>query len=121
MKYFAIRPIKGISEDYAEAIKQQIEFYRKQGHEVYDPIEDTNQSDSSGLNICKDNRKAIEKSDRVLFIWDGKSKGCLFDLGMAFALYKQVEVVTGYVPQTTFNKSFQNMAFAWEEETNEPH
>ena len=115
MKYFAIRPIKGITEDYAKAIAQQIEFYRKQGHEVYDPVEDTDQSDSVGLRICNDNRTAIEGCDCILFMWDGKSKGCLFDLGMAFALQKPIKTVTGYVPPMTFSKSFQNMVFAWEE------
>ena len=116
MKYFAIRPVRGISEEYASAIEQQIEFVRSQGHEVYDPIKDTDQNDAHGLRICKDNRRAIEECDCILFMWDGKSTGSLFDLGMAFALRKSIQPVIGYVPEMTDHKSFQNMAYKWQEE-----
>ncbi len=115
MKYFAIRPVRGITQEYADAIELQLETIRKEGHEIYDPIKDTNQLDSIGLRICNDNRRAIEDCDAVLFLWDGKSTGCLFDLGMAFALRKSVRTVVGYMPRMTNGKSFQNMVFAWEE------
>lgn len=116
MKLFAIRPVRGISDEYREGIEEQIRFLKSQGHTIYDPITDTNQNDNSGLRICKDNRTAIEDCDAVLFMWDGKSQGCLFDLGMAFALGKKVIPVIGYVPQMTIGKSFQNMVYAWQEE-----
>jgi nucleoside 2-deoxyribosyltransferase len=115
MKYFAIRPVRNISENYAEGIEKQIHFYREQGHEVYDPITDTDQNDQTGYRICKDNLQAIKNCDCVLFMWDGKSQGCLFDLGMAFALGKPVKTVIGYVPPATQGKSFQNMVWQWEE------
>lgn len=115
MRYFAIRPVRGISKEYAEGLERQIEFYRELGHEVYDPIKDTNQNDPTGCQICKDNLEAMKSCDAVLFMWDGNSQGCLFDLGMAFALGKLVRPVVGYLPKMTVGKSFQNMVYAWED------
>ena len=78
---------------------------------IYAPGRDTNQIDDTGLRICTDNKNAIIKSDEVLFVWDGKSEGCLFDLGMAFALGKKVTII--HVPPLSEKKSFQNMATAY--------
>ena len=115
MKLFAIRPVRGITDEYKEGIEAQIARYRAEGHEIYDPLVDTDQVDNTGLRICKDNRKAIEDADAILFMWDGKSQGSLFDLGMAFALRKPVIPVIGYVPAMTDHKLYQNMVFAWQE------
>ena len=114
-KYFAIRPVRNITPEYQDGIETQIKFIESQGHIVYDPIRDTNQSDANGYRICSDNLEAIKNCDEILFMWDGKSQGCLFDLGMAFALGKPIQTVIGYVPGMTPYKSFQNMVFAWEE------
>lgn len=50
----------------------------------------------------------------VFVIWDGKSQGCLFDLGMAFAMHKPVGVIA--LPGPTEEKSFQNMIRDWGKE-----
>jgi len=113
-KMFVIRPVRGITDAYKEAIEMQVEFYRKR-YDVYDPIKDTNQDDSVGLRICQDNCQAIKDADVVAVMWDGKSTGCLFDLGMAFALGKPIVPVIGYFPTTTDGKSFPNMIYAWQE------
>jgi len=118
MKYFAIRPVRNISFELEEGIKSVINHIRKEGHTVYDPLEDTNQNDMTGLRICKDNRQAIKNADVVLFIWDGNSQGCLFDLGMAFAFGKNIITIDGYIPNATSQKSFQNMVREWEHENN---
>jgi len=48
----------------------------------------------------------------VFFVWDGKSQGCLFDLGVAFALNKPLTVISA--PENVESgKSFQNMARYW--------
>jgi len=59
-----------------------------------------------------DNKNAIRRADRVFVVWDGKSEGCLFDLGAAFALGKTVTVIS--LPDATEGKSFQNMIREWE-------
>ncbi len=82
--------------------------------EVYYPARDTKQDDPIGLQICTDNRAAIRKASEVLFVWDGQSQGCLFDLGMAFMMEKPVKVIS--VPPLTDGKSFQNMVIEYTRE-----
>ena len=112
---FIIRPVRGISEEYELSIQGYIYELHVQGHQVYDPNRHTNQNDATGLRICEQNRFAIEVADEVHVVWDGKSQGCLFDLGMAFALRKTVVPVVGLFPRMSKGKSFQNMVYAWQE------
>ena len=110
-KMFLIHPIRNISEDYADAIKTESAFL-SQFYEVYDPATMTNQN-ASEMDICEANRTAMMAANVVGVIWDGKSQGCLFDLGMAFAMGKPVILVTGRVPSMTNIKSFANLLHAW--------
>lgn len=107
-KLFLICPVRGLDPDaYKIAVKQ----LEDAGYEVHWPPRDTNQFDDTGLRICEDNRAAIEAADVVAIIWDGKSQGCLFDLGMAFVLRKPIVALE--LPPATQGKSFQNMIDAW--------
>lgn len=115
MKIFLACPVRGINNEYRQGIEAQVKFLESQGHVVHYPPRDTNQQDPTGFQICFDNRKAIETADVVYVIWDGKSQGVLFDLGIAFALRKPIRTAIGYMPAVTNGKSFQNMIFAWEE------
>ena len=108
-KTFLICPIRGVSQNENELIVKQLEC---DGYEVYYPDRDTNQVDDTGLRICADNRDAISTRDVVHVIWDGKSQGVLFDLGMAFALKKKIIVVS--IPENINGKSFQNIILEWE-------
>lgn len=109
MRSFLICPVRGVSADHTAEIVASLEAG---GFSVHWPHRDTDQSDPIGLQICSDNREAIQSADIVHVVWDGKSQGCLFDLGMAFALGKRIEVVQ--MPEPTEGKSFQNMARVWE-------
>ena len=108
LKTFLICPVRGHNPEETKAIVEDLE---SQGYEVHWPPRDTNQKDLTGYRICAENRAAIEESDHVHFIWDGKSQGCLFDLGMAFALRKPVLPLK--MPPLTEGKSFQNMVSQW--------
>ena len=108
MDTFLICPVRGHSPEETRVIVSQLEA---DGWTVHWPQRDTDQSDSVGLQICSDNRAAISKADAVHVIWDGKSQGVLFDLGMAFALGKRVVPIS--LPDPTDGKSFQNMVRAW--------
>ena len=108
MKSFLICPVRGMAPD---AHKTAVELLEAQGFTVHWPPRDTNQDDATGLRICHDNMRAIAAADVVHVIWDGKSQGCLFDLGVAFALKKKLEIVL--IPALTDHKSFQNMMAAW--------
>ena len=111
MKTFLICPVRGHKPEETEEIVAKLE---KEGWEVHWPHRDTNQEDEHGLNICKENRGAIITADIVHIVWDGKSTGSLFDMGMAFALGKEIKIIE--LPLLTRGKSFQNMITRWENE-----
>ena len=107
---FLICPVRGHDRTETEEIVARLEG---EGWKVHWPPRDTRQDgDATGLRICLDNRRAITQAQHVHVIWDGKSEGCLFDLGMAFALGKTIHVIS--LPDATEGKSFQNMIRAWE-------
>lgn len=108
MKSFLICPVRGKSPEDTAGIVKSLE---DEGYHVHWPHRDTNQSDPVGLRICGDNLAAIQNADVVHVVWDGLSQGCLFDLGMAFALNKKISPIS--LPDETPNKSFQNMVRAW--------
>jgi nucleoside 2-deoxyribosyltransferase len=108
---FLIAPVRGLLHDEFAKIVHDLQ---DQGWRVHWPARDTDQSDTVGLRICEENRAAIEAADCVHIIWDGKSQGCLFDLGMAFALRKPLHVIE--VPPATSDKSFQNVMRALDEQ-----
>lgn len=119
MKIFVIHPVREISEQWKDGLGEYVKSLEKQGHSVYDPIRDTNQNDNTGLTICETNRKAIEDTDEVHIAWDNKSTGCLFDIGITFALKKRIKTITGYFPPINeHGKSFVKMIHAWEAEEN---
>ena len=107
-KTFLICPVRGHDPQELAGIVKKLE---DEGYQVHFPPRDTNQLDDTGYRICLDNLNAIRQSDDVHFVWDGLSQGCLFDLGMAFALYKKLNVIS--VPELTAGKSFQNMVTKW--------
>src|SRR5690348_9799883 len=100
MKSFLICPVRGIDPATHEETVRRLEG---EGYVVHWPPRDTDQIDDTGLRICRDNMAAIAAADVVHVIWDGKSQGCLFDLGVAFALAKRIIPVT--LPEPTAGKS----------------
>lgn len=108
MRSFLICPVRGLPPETHAAIVADLE---SQGFIVHWPPRDTDQDDPTGLRICGENSEAIERADIVHVIWDGKSQGCLFDLGVAFALRKKISPIS--LPPPTDGKSFQNMIRAW--------
>jgi nucleoside 2-deoxyribosyltransferase len=112
MKIFVICPVRNATESQKQDITEWIEEVKKDGHEVYYPAIHTNQNDSRGLRICKDNRKAIEDADMLAIYYVEDSTGSLFDLGMAFSLRKPL-ITINIVPETE-KKSFKNVIKDWE-------
>ena len=106
---FLICPVRGHDPQEYAAVVAVLEG---RGWTLHYPPRDTDQNDETGYRICADNRAAIEAAERVFVIWDGKSQGCLFDLGMAFALRKPITVIS--IPPISEDKSFQNIMREWE-------
>lgn len=65
----------------------------KQGHSVYFPPRDTPQKSSTGVDIGRRMRWAIQKADEVHIHYSPQSQGIHFDMGMAFALKKRWKLV----------------------------
>lgn len=108
MRAFLICPVRGHSPEETAAIVAGLEG---EGYAVHWPPRDTDQNDPVGLAICAQNLEAIRAADVIAVVWDGKSQGVLFDLGMAFALGKKVMPIA--LPEPSEGKSFQNMVNAW--------
>jgi len=113
-KIYIICPVRNISEDWKSGIENYVKMLESQGNKVHLPWRDVEQDDKTGYNICEAHREAMEEADEVHIAWDGKSEGCLFDLGMAFALKKRISIIVGYFPPPTSYKSFASMVLAWE-------
>jgi hypothetical protein len=109
MKTFLICPVRG---EAADTYAKTVEALEAEGYTVHWPPRDTDQNDETGLRICQDNTAAIARADCVHIIWNGTSQGCLFDLGVAFALGKKI--IPLELPPPTAGKSFQNMIRAAE-------
>jgi nucleoside 2-deoxyribosyltransferase len=62
-----------------------------EGFEVKVPAFDCNPMFNS-YEICEYNRDCMEWCDEVRLIWDLRSTGTIFDLGMAFALRKPLRI-----------------------------
>ena len=107
-KSFLICPVRGVDPQVSQGHVSRLEA---EGYQVHWPHRDTNQDDPTGLRICRDNGAAISAADVVHVIWDGKSQGCLFDLGIAFALGKNIIPLD--LPAESEGKSFQNMMRVW--------
>lgn len=109
-KTFLIAPVRGYDANAWQAVVSELELK----YDVWWPARDTLQYDDTGLRICRDNRAAIEASDVVHLIWDAHSTGCLFDMGMAFALRKPI-IILSLPEDHGGGKSFLKMPRAWEQ------
>ena len=114
MRIFMISPVRNISEAFLARVGAAVAGLEQQ-HSVYWPMRDTYQ-DQPEVDIVRANFAAIGGCDEVYICWDGESEGCLFDLGMAFALGKPIRPVVGCVPRMTRGKSFANLIHALGEE-----
>lgn len=118
MKYFLICPVRNATESQRQQMDTWIAQKESDGDAVYYPARDTNQNDSIGYRICRDNRHALASADKIAIFWDKTSQGSLFDLGMAFALEKPIEIINVDEIEPTESKSFSNMMIEWQTESN---
>ena len=111
MKIFIISSVRDASLLYKQRLEDYVHSLEAEGHQVHLPHRDTEQ-DSTGLQICKDNREAITWADEVHIFYTPGSQGTHFDMGMAFAMCKPLVVVEN-APYGE-GKSFPRMLDEWE-------
>lgn len=104
---YLIHPVRGHEPSETEEL---VQAWEDAGWTVYWPIRDTNQ-DAPELDINHQNLAGVKKADIVAIVWDGISKGSMFDAGMAFALGKPLHIVD--IPPKTEHKSYPNMFRTW--------
>jgi hypothetical protein len=109
---FLICPVRGHDPSETAAIVAELEA---KGWTVHWPPRDTDQDDPIGLQICAQNREAIREADRVFVVWDGQSQGCLFDLGMAWAMERPISILRRTGEKENIGKSFYKVIRGWEE------
>jgi len=112
MNIFIICTVRNATEEYKKQLEDYVSKLEIEGHKVHLPHRDTNQQ-GSGIDICKQNRKAIELSDEVHLFYSAESQGTHFDMGVAFALRKTIKVIKNI--ELTQGKSFARMAIEWQD------
>jgi nucleoside 2-deoxyribosyltransferase len=116
LKIYIICPVRNATKEQTEKLKEYKKSLLLDGHEVYYPADDNPYEESDnliGYIICEENRRAIAEADEIHIFWDATSTGTLFDLGMAFALYKPLKIVNYDELKFTPQKSFTNMINEW--------
>ncbi len=112
MKIFLICTIRTATEKDKKELWSYVNQLEKEGHEVHYPPRDTKQ-DQRGYEICRDNMRAIKNADEVHIVYNSRSSGTHFDMGIAFAFKKTVKVVNSlnFDPN---KKSFARMLTDWQ-------
>jgi len=109
MNIFIICPVRDLTVEEDNKIQTYISKLENQGHSVHYPPRNTNQNDDCGVDICSENAVAIRTADEVHIYWNGKSKGSLFDFGMAFVKGKRIRLINYKDINKTPSKSFNNV------------
>jgi len=106
---FIIGPVRNMTEEEKRVIGGYVSKLESEGYKVHYPPRDTNQDDPIGTNIIAENREAIRNADEIHVYWNGKSKGSLFDIGMAYTLDKPIVLINRGDIKKTPHKSFENV------------
>lgn len=112
MSVFLICPVREAGDSENGDIAGYVEALEATGVSVYWPKRDTDQIDTVGLRICRDNFAAIRSVDEVHVWWQPTSRGSLFDLGGAFMLGKPIRIANRSGVIHTDGKSFENLLIA---------
>lgn len=112
MKIFIICSVRGASEEYRSKLEKYVANLEAQGILVHLPHRDTDQS-ARGIDICRQNAKAIEECDEVHIFYNSASQGTHFDMGVAFALNKKIVICEN--EDFGEGKSYPRMLTEWEE------
>jgi len=90
MKVYLICPVRLATEHSTTFASSYVKRLEDNGHKVFWPQRDVNQSDPTGVKIVETELDAIRDADEVHIIWNKNSVGSHFDLGAAMALNKPI-------------------------------
>ncbi len=123
MRIFIICSVRDADEYYKSNINEYVIQLENAGHTVHCPHRDTDQK-QSGIDICKQNSRAITDADEIHVFYNPESQGTHFDLGAVFIINKRIKVVetvtSGKEIRTVKGvhygpgKSFPRMIAEWE-------
>jgi nucleoside 2-deoxyribosyltransferase len=112
-KGFVICSVRGQSEEYRNKLEAFVKEKEAQGWQIHLPHRDTNQN-ARGYDICLQNAEAINLAHRIFIFYSPNSQGTHFDMGVAFALCKPIEIVE--TVEYGGGKSYPRMLQEWAEE-----
>ena len=93
-KIFLICPVRNATAEQRKWIEEFVSQKYKEGYVIHAPHLHTVQSDLfGGYAICKQNAEAVASSREVDIYYDQSSTGSVFDLGVAYALHKPLEIL----------------------------
>jgi len=110
MKGFVICSVRGQSEEYRVKLELFVSNKETHGWVIHLPHRDTDQK-AKGYDICKQNAEAIKNADKVFVFYNPESQGTHFDLGVAFALNKPIEIIESV--EYGEEKSYPRMLQEW--------
>ena len=110
-KVFIICSVRGASDEYQAKLEAYVASLENGGCKVHLPHRDTNQN-AKGIDICKENAKAIFEANEVHIFYSKTSQGTHFDMGVAFALNKPLIVVEN--EEYGEGKSYPRMIDEWQ-------
>ena len=92
MKRYVICPVRQVTGAELGVIRAFVLEKESEGDAVFWPYRDTEQ-DAKAVDICGQNYIALFNSNIVDVYWNNKSKGSIFDLGMAFGMNKEMNLI----------------------------
>ena len=91
---YLVHPVQDITAEEREFLDKYVAGIEEKGFRVHYPIRDVDQTDQTGgVRILEQHRAAISQVKEVHFFWKPKSRGSVFDFGMAYALKKPIVLV----------------------------
>lgn len=111
MKIYLICPVRIADGDAIKLCEAYVADLESKGHKVHYPAQDIDQS-LSATDINIGNMAALESADEIHVIWQPKSYGSHFDLGMAFVLRKPIKLVH-ILDSESIEKNYLDVIYKW--------
>ncbi|MEM2089986.1 MAG: hypothetical protein QXL88_02760 [Candidatus Pacearchaeota archaeon] len=92
-KAFIISPVRETQDKITNYLREyKSKLLEKNFEMVHLPIDDTNQRDPIGINICRNNLEVAASSGTIKVFYQKNSLGSVFDLGMIFMLKYYIDL-----------------------------